>query len=89
MTVEAFYAQNSAIQNTRPNTLHHCKMTDKTIDLIATGIIYNSNVHIEMTPDALYEPVGNGTETALFRWLQGAQLPVHDIIKQKEGRIAV
>jgi hypothetical protein len=44
-------------------------MTDKTIDLIATGIIYNSNVHIEMTPDAHYKPIGNGTETSLFRWL--------------------
>jgi len=67
----------------------NCKMTDSTINLIATGIIYNSNVHIEMTAESTYEPVGNGTETSLFRWLQGADLPTHDIVKQKEGKIMV
>jgi len=89
MTVEAFYAQSSAILNNRPDTLMNCKMTDSTINLIATGIIYNSNVHIEMTAESTYEPVGNGTETSLFRWLQGADLPVHDIVKQKLGQIMV
>jgi hypothetical protein len=69
MTVKQFYAQDSAIVNNRADTLLNCKLTDSTINLIATGIVYNSNVHIEMTDKATYEPVGNGTETSLFKWL--------------------
>lgn len=36
-----------------------------------------------MTRDALYEPLGNGTEVSLFKWLQGADIPVHELIKMK------
>ena len=81
MKVVGFYAQQSKITNSRKDSLLNCKLTGNTINLIAHNIVYNSGVHVEMTEDSLYEPVGNGTEASLFRWLQGAELPVHDIIK--------
>jgi magnesium-transporting ATPase (P-type) len=37
-----------------------------------------------MDENAFYVPVGNGTEVSLLRWLQGAEIPVHTIIKTKE-----
>lgn len=36
-----------------------------------------------MTDDSLYKPVGNGTDVSLFKWLQDADIPVHDIIQHK------
>ena len=52
------------------------------------SIVFNSSVYIEMTRDALYEPLGNGTEVSLFRWLQSADIPVHDLIKNK-GKVVL
>jgi len=34
-----------------------------------------------------YVPVGNGTEVALLRFLQEAEIPVHLLIQRKLGRI--
>lgn len=35
----------------------------------------------------MYVPVGNGTETGLIRFLQDAEIPVHEIIKRKLNKI--
>lgn len=40
-----------------------------------------------MDDKAYYVPVGNGTETGFIKFLQDAEIPVHDLIKQKFGRI--
>jgi hypothetical protein len=34
-----------------------------------------------MNENSFYVPVGQGTEASLFRWLQGAEIPIHDIVK--------
>jgi len=40
-----------------------------------------------MDDHAYYVPVGNSTETGLIKFLQDAQIPVHEVIKEKLGRI--
>ena len=40
-----------------------------------------------MDDKALYVPVGNGTEVGLIKFLQDAEVPVHEIIKRKIGQI--
>lgn len=40
-----------------------------------------------MNDQAYFIPVGNGTEVGLIKFLQDAELPVHDIIKKKLGNI--
>jgi len=40
-----------------------------------------------MDDKALYEPVGNGTEVGFIRFLQDAEIPVHDMIRKKLGKI--
>jgi magnesium-transporting ATPase (P-type) len=40
-----------------------------------------------MDDKAFYVPVGNPTEVGLIKFLQDAEIPVHDIVRQKLGRI--
>jgi len=40
-----------------------------------------------MDEKAFYVPVGNGTETSFIRFLQDAEIPVHDLIQKKLGRV--
>jgi magnesium-transporting ATPase (P-type) len=40
-----------------------------------------------MDEKAYYVPVGNGTEVGLIKFLQDAEIPVHEIIKEKFGKI--
>ena len=40
-----------------------------------------------MDENAMYAPVGNGTEVGFVKFLQDAEIPVHEIIRQKLGRI--
>lgn len=87
MKVDQFYAQSLLIRNTRKNTLFHCELFDRVIDLIQESILYNCDARIEMSDKAYYEPVGNGTEVGLIKFLQDAEIPVHELIKKKLGRI--
>ena len=40
-----------------------------------------------MDENSFYVPKGNGTEVSLIRWLQGAEVPVHEVMASKEGRV--
>ena len=40
-----------------------------------------------MDDKAFYVPVGNGTDVGMIKFLQDAEVAVHDIIKKKLGRI--
>jgi magnesium-transporting ATPase (P-type) len=40
-----------------------------------------------MADDAKYVAVGNGTEVGLVKFLQDAEIPVHEIIKKKINKI--
>jgi len=73
--------------NTNDNTLTHCQIMEQIVDLIKESVIFNSQAHIEMTENAFYEPVGNGTEVSMLKWLQKCEIPVHEIMASREGRI--
>jgi len=87
MVVERFYMQNTDHPNSRKDTLMNCTLANSQTDLLAKSIIFNSTVYVEMTRDALYEPLGNSTEVSLFKWLQGADIPVHKLIKEKGNQL--
>jgi magnesium-transporting ATPase (P-type) len=40
-----------------------------------------------MTDNSFYVPVGNGTEVSLLKWLQAAEIPVHEVMALKAGKI--
>jgi magnesium-transporting ATPase (P-type) len=86
MEVKNFYAQEKEYINSRKTTLLNCHLDEKVIEVIQQSIVFNATCHIEMTDDSLYQPEGNGTDVSLFKWLQGADIPVHDIIQQKYQR---
>lgn len=75
------------IKNTRKNTLFNCELFPHVIDLIQESILYNCEARIEMDDKAFYVPVGNGTETGFIKFLQDAEIPVHDEIHKKLGKI--
>ena len=65
----------------------NCQLDKEIIEKIKESIIFNSQAHIEMTENSFYIPVGNGTEVSLIKWLQNADVPVHEILASKEGRV--
>ena len=75
------------MKNSRKNTLLNCELDNQTIDKIVESIVFNSQAHIEMTENSFYVPIGNGTEVSLIKWLQDAEIPVHDVMAKKEGRV--
>ena len=50
-------------------------------------ILYNCSSRVEMDEDAIYRPVGSGTECGMLYFLQGNEVPIHERIKDKVGRI--
>jgi len=87
MSVVKFYAQFCLILNSRKNTIHECQINTETVELIKESIIYNSSVNIEMNENAFYVPSGNSTEVSMFKFLQDAEIPVHEIIRKKAGNV--
>jgi len=87
MEVVNFYTQNIFVLNSRKNTLMQCELDNSIIEKIIESIVYNSQAHIEMTDNSFYLPIGNGTEVSLIKWLQDAEIPVHEVMAQKEGRV--
>jgi len=87
MEVDSFYTQRLSVQNSRKNTVMNCQLDHHIIEKIKESIIYNSQAHIEMTENSFYVAVGNGTEVSLIKWLQNAEVPVHEIMASKEGRV--
>ena len=87
MEVVNFYLQDTLQKNTRKNSLFNCNVGDHILDQLIESIVFNTSAYIEMTENSFYVPVGNGTETSLIRWLQEADVPVHEKIRQKTGRV--
>ena len=87
MEVDSFFTQKLSVQNSRKNTLMNCQLDQHIIDKIKESVIYNSTAHIEMDENSFYVPKGNGTEVSLIRWLQGAEIAVHEVVASKEGRV--
>ena len=65
----------------------NCELDNSIIEKIVESVVFNSQAHIEMTENSFYVPVGNGTEVSLIKWLQDAEIPVHDYMQKKEGRV--
>ena len=89
MSVVSLYAQNMYVLNSRKNTILNCNLDATIIDKIKESIVYNSQAYIEMDENSFYVPVGCGTEVSLIKWLQSAEIPVHDIMafKEQTGRV--
>jgi Ca2+-transporting ATPase len=86
MKVSQFNCEGRQVKNTRKDTLLHCELSTNTVELIKESILYNCEARIEMDATS-YIPVGNGTEVALLKFLQDAEVPVHLLIQRKLGRI--
>ena len=71
----------------RKDTVLNCAFSDQTVDFIKESILWNTGAHIEITDNSFYVPTGNGTEVSLIKWLQGAEIPVHKIMLEREGRV--
>jgi P-type Ca2+ transporter type 2C len=67
--------------------LFNCELFDEVIELIKESVLYNCEARIEMDDGAMYVPVGSGTETGFIQFLQDAEIPVHEMITKKLGRI--
>jgi magnesium-transporting ATPase (P-type) len=87
MKVAHFYSQSLLIANSRKNTILNCELFPEVVELIKESILYNCEARIEMDDKAFYIPVGNGTEVGFVRFLQDAEIPVHELIRKKLGHI--
>lgn len=87
MQVVSFYVQDQEMKNARKDTLLNCHINEDILEKLKESIIFNSSAYIEMTDNSFYVPVGNGTEVSLIKWLQDAEIPAHEIIRQKAGNV--
>ncbi len=87
MKVAAFYAQTRLIKNSKKNTFLNCDLFDHVIEVVKECILWNCEAHVEIDQEAFYKPVGNGTECGLITFLQQNEIPIQEIIMQKEGQI--
>ena len=83
MQVVSFYTQNMHVLNSRKNTFLNCDLDQSIIEKIVESVVFNSSAYIQMSKNSFYVPVGNGTEVSIIKWLQAAEIPVHEIMQQK------
>ena len=83
MEVVSFFAQDLLVLNSRKNTFNNCELDAMIQEKIVESIVYNSSAYIEMSENSFYVPVGQGTEVSLIKWLQGAEIPVHEMMQHK------
>jgi Ca2+ transporting ATPase len=87
MNVTEWYSFGQVVQNKLKNTMCSGGFADSWIKALTDAILFNSSARIEMGDEATYVAVGSGTETAMLRFLQENQLPVHELIKRKLDRV--
>ena len=87
MQVVNFYTQDLFVKNTRINTFNNCDLDEIIRTKIIESIVYNSQAYIEMTENSFYLPVGNGTEVSLLKWLQKAEIAIHEKMATKSGNV--
>lgn len=87
MSVVSIFAENTLILNSRKNTLSNCNLDPEIVEKIVESITLNSQAYIEMTENSFYVPVGNGTEVSLLKWLQDAEVAVHEVMQTKDGHV--
>lgn len=87
MSAEYLYFEHQFMINSRKNTLLNCKLESQTLNNIVQGILYNSTAKVQIGDDCTWKITGNETEKALFQLLQDAEIPIHNIIQNKEGNV--
>jgi hypothetical protein len=69
MYVSRFLIGGKNYENTMPDTLIKSDISEEVARRLNEHIVYNSQSFIEMSDDAKYVPVGNGTEVGLLKFL--------------------
>jgi Ca2+ transporting ATPase len=87
MSVVSFYIQNQNHMNSRKDSLNNCHILEDILEKIHESIVWNSSAYIEMTENSFYVPIGNGTEVSLLKWLQDAEIPVHEMMQEKADNV--
>jgi len=87
MEVVNFYTQDIFVTNARKNTFLNCELDPTIQDKIIESVVYNNQAYIEMTENSFYVPVGQGTEVSMIKWLQSAEIPVHEIMAHKANNV--
>lgn len=87
MEVVNFYTQDIFVKISKKDTFLNCDLDPTIMEKIVESVVYNSQAFIEMTENSFYVPVGNGTEVSLIKWLQNAEIPVHERMAEKDGRV--
>ena len=80
MEVVNYFTQNLFVLNSRKNTLFNCDLDPDILNKLIESVVFNAQAHIEMNENSFYVPVGNGTDVSLIKWLQAAEVPVHDCL---------
>lgn len=78
MSVTKFFVQDLEILNTRKHTINNCYVSDEIIEILKESVVFNCMAHIEATDNAMYKPVGNGTDVSMLNWLQDAEIDIND-----------
>lgn len=60
------------------------KLNEDVKQVLEECIIYNCDARIEMSENGYYEPVGNGTEVAMLRFLQENEICVQDKLAARQ-----
>lgn len=90
MHVAEWYAMRQAVKNRLKNTMcaYNSGFPQRWQDLVKDAIVMNTDARIEMGDEATYEPVGQGTEVAMLKFLQDNQQPIQQLFKdRKEGKV--
>ena len=86
MSVDSFHISGTSYKNKKLNTFAMTRIPQQTVELIQEGIMYNSDIRIEIDNHAMYTPIGNPTDQALVKFLLDNKYEAHNIIKQALGR---
>lgn len=90
MSVVEWYAMRQCVKNRLKNTMcaYNTPFPQRWIDLVKDSIVMNTDARIEMGDEATYEPVGQGTEVAMLKFLQDNDQPIQQLFQdRKEGKV--
>jgi magnesium-transporting ATPase (P-type) len=60
------------------------EVDERVRDIMIDTIIKNCDARVEMSEEATYEPVGNGTEVAMLKFLQENEIQVHELLAKRQ-----
>ena len=84
MEVRHFYTAQSDIHVREGQHLQSANLPQGVVDVIRDCIIYNCDSRIELSEDAKYVPVGNGTEVGMLKFMQDSDYDVQELMALRE-----